>query len=120
MHRGRLVPVPWPGRTTTMTTTAITMTASAPPTTMSRPGCAARRRAARSRSSRIRSRAAARPGLAHVWWVLPTGTLPGHRPNSSTVWSTAVKPASAATCSAQRSTARPSTSTLVPQLRQMR
>ncbi len=44
----------------------------------------------------------------------------GHRPNNSMVWSTAVKPASAATCSAQRSTARPSTSTLVPQLRQMR
>ena len=34
--------------------------------------------------------------------------------------STALKPASAATCSAQRSTARPSTSTLFPQLRQVR
>ena len=44
----------------------------------------------------------------------------GHRPNSSTVCPTSVKPASAATCSAQRSTARPSTSTLLPQLRQVR
>jgi hypothetical protein len=39
----------------------------------------------------------------------------GHRPNSSTVWSTAVNPASAATLSAHCSTARPSTSTLAPQ-----
>jgi 1-acyl-sn-glycerol-3-phosphate acyltransferase len=44
----------------------------------------------------------------------------GHRPNSSTVWSTSVKPASAATRSAHCSTARPSTSTLLPQLRQVR
>jgi len=44
----------------------------------------------------------------------------GHRPNSSTVWPTSVKPASAATRSAHCSTARPSTSTLRPQLRQVR
>ena len=52
----------------------------------------------------------------------PAGGLlqPGHSPNSSTVWPTSVKPASAATCSAQRSTARPSTSTLRPQVRQVR
>ena len=57
-------------------------------------------------------------GFAHY---VPAGPLhAGHSPNNSTVWSTAVNPASAATCSAQRSTARPSTSTLVPQERQMR
>ena len=57
-------------------------------------------------------------GFAHC---VAEGPLhPGHSPNNSTVWSTAVNPASAATCSAQRSTARPSTSTLVPQERQMR
>ena len=44
----------------------------------------------------------------------------GHRPNSSTVCPTSVKPASAATRSAHCSTARPSTSTLRPQLRQVR
>ena len=110
--------------------TAITIAPSALPTTMST-RLRWRRRAARSRSSRIRSRAAARPDLlmsrglpgglvlaARSWhWSLLHW---GHRPNSSMVWSTAVKPASAATCSAQRSTARPSTSTLVPQVRQMR
>ncbi len=44
----------------------------------------------------------------------------GHRPNSSTVCPTSVNPASAATFSAHCSTARPSTSTLRPQLRQVR
>src|SRR6185437_16314184 len=44
----------------------------------------------------------------------------GQSPNSSTVWSTSVKPASAATFSAHCSTARPSTSTLRPQVRQVR
>src|SRR2546423_15197086 len=44
----------------------------------------------------------------------------GQRPKSSTVWPTSVKPASAATFSAHCSTARPSTSTLRPQLRQVR
>lgn len=43
----------------------------------------------------------------------------GHNPKISTVWSTSTKPASAATRCAQRSTARPSTSTLRPQERQV-
>jgi hypothetical protein len=45
---------------------------------------------------------------------------PGQMPKSSTVWSTSAKPASLATCSAHRSTARPSTSTLRPHTRQVR
>ena len=44
----------------------------------------------------------------------------GHRPNSSTVCPTSVKPAFLATSSAHRSTALPSTSTLRPQNRQVR
>src|SRR5918999_502501 len=41
----------------------------------------------------------------------------GHSPKISTVWSTSMKPASLATRCVQRSTARPSTSTLRPQER---
>lgn len=44
----------------------------------------------------------------------------GQRPNSSTVWLTAVNPAAAATFSAHCSTTRPSTSTLRPHSRQVR
>jgi hypothetical protein len=44
----------------------------------------------------------------------------GQRPNSSTVWSTEVKPASAATFVAHCSTTRPSTSTLRPHSRHVR
>ena len=117
------MPLLLPGRITTMTMTAITIAPTALPTTIST-RLRWRRRAARSRSCRMRSAGRGPAGPAHY---VPGDPLrcsirlhAGHSPNSSTVWSTAVNPASAATCSAQRSTARPSTSTLVPQLRQMR
>ena len=66
------------------------------------------------------------PPLATASPVTPCGRLSrrprrrqaawsGQRPKSSTVWSTEVKPASAATRSAHCSMTRPSTSTLVPQ-----
>ena len=49
-----------------------------------------------------------------------SGGMLGQSPNSSTVWSTEVKPAFAATFAAHCSTTRPSTSTLLPQTRQVR
>jgi 3-oxoacyl-[acyl-carrier protein] reductase len=69
-------------------------------------------------SSRRPGRCARRCGANPACWPWPAHS--GHMPNSSTVCPTSVKPASAATRSAHCSTARPSTSTLFPQLRQVR